>query len=395
MTQTLALLLDAYRELSAKKLFWMVLMLSGLVVGVFAMLGITPEGVQLAVWNIGDFGGFVNSDNLPPAMFYKAMFSGLGIKFWLTWIASILALISTASLIPDFIAGGAIELSLSKPLSRLRLFLTKYFSGLLFVALQVTIFSAASFLVIGLRGGEWLPGVFLAIPVVVIFFSYLYSFCALVGLITRSTIAALLLTLLFWVFLFCLNITDQTLIQGRELNAMRSEAIAKQIERMEKSAEDQLRRDLVTEKVSMGEPREQAEAEAREATFTSEQRDQTNPKIGQARQDLSDTRDNAPAWATAAKAARIAKTFFPKTTETTDLLERVLVEDMDLDTAEEEPDNNAPSWMRLSRADQQRLAQRIQAELRRRSVWWILGTSLGFEALVLGFASWVFVRRDF
>ena len=122
----------------------------------------------------------------------------------------ILAVISTAAIVPDFVSGGAVELALSKPIGRVRLFLTKYFMGLLFVTLQVGVFSLASFLVIGLRGGAWEPRLFMAIPIVVGVFSFLFCVSALVGLLTRSTIAALLLTLLFWIFLFILNAADSS-----------------------------------------------------------------------------------------------------------------------------------------------------------------------------------------
>ena len=39
MTQTAALFLDAYRELQAKKLFWAVMILSVVVIGLFAAFG--------------------------------------------------------------------------------------------------------------------------------------------------------------------------------------------------------------------------------------------------------------------------------------------------------------------------------------------------------------------
>jgi hypothetical protein len=32
---------------------------------------------------------------------------------------------------------------------------------------------------------------------------------------------------------------------------------------------------------------------------------------------------------------------------------------------------------------------------RQRSIWWIVGTSLLFEAAVLGLAAWSFSRRDY
>jgi hypothetical protein len=34
-------------------------------------------------------------------------------------------------------------------------------------------------------------------------------------------------------------------------------------------------------------------------------------------------------------------------------------------------------------------------ELRSRSVWWVVGTSLAFEAIVLLIAAWIFCRRDY
>src|SRR5580692_11650279 len=96
---------------------------------------------------------------------------------------------------PDLLTGGSIDLYLSKPISRLRLFLTKYFTGLLFVGFQVGAFSAASFLVLAIRGQVWIWGVFLAIPIVLVFYSYLYCVCVLIGVLTRSTLTAILLTI--------------------------------------------------------------------------------------------------------------------------------------------------------------------------------------------------------
>ena len=149
---------------------------------------------------------------ISPAVFYKQMFVYGGIGFWLSWLATILALISTAGIFPDLISSGVIDLFVSKPIGRLRLFVTEYAAGLLFVTLQVTIFSLGSFLVIGLRGGVWEPGLFVAVPVVVCFFSYLFSVCTLLGILTRSTVAALLLTLLFWLFVYGTGAAEQNVL---------------------------------------------------------------------------------------------------------------------------------------------------------------------------------------
>jgi len=164
--QTTALFVDAYRHLNSKKLFWITLGLSALVVAAVAAVGITEKGISLLIWEIPV--SAVNLNTIPSkAFFYKNLFIAVGFQFWLTWAAAILALVSTCNIMPDFVSGGTIELTLSKPISRVRLFLTKYLGGLIFVTLQVGVFTVASFLVIGLRGGEWVWSLFWAVPLVV------------------------------------------------------------------------------------------------------------------------------------------------------------------------------------------------------------------------------------
>ncbi len=206
MNQTLAIFVDAYRELNAKKLFWITLILSACAMGIFALFGVNGKGFSFLWWQ------FPISNEIAPADVYLWAFSTFGIGFWLTFCSAILALISTAFIFPDFLTGGSVDLYLSKPMSRWRLFLTKYFSGLLFVALQVAAFTVASFLVMGLRGGIWMPSIFLMIPIVVCFFSYLFSVCVLFGVWTRSTIAALLFTGLFWGLIWATHKTETFLL---------------------------------------------------------------------------------------------------------------------------------------------------------------------------------------
>jgi hypothetical protein len=40
-------------------------------------------------------------------------------------------------------------------------------------------------------------------------------------------------------------------------------------------------------------------------------------------------------------------------------------------------------------------ARKLDELLRQRSAGWILGTSCGFEAVVLGLSAWLFCRRDY
>ena len=63
MTQTLALFLDAYRELNARKLFWITLVISGVVVLAFALIGINEQGLRIIAWDVSIPG--LNSTVLP------------------------------------------------------------------------------------------------------------------------------------------------------------------------------------------------------------------------------------------------------------------------------------------------------------------------------------------
>lgn len=349
MTQTGAIFIEAYRNLNSKKLFWIVLAVSVLVVGVFALVGINEDGIKVAFWQFdNDF--FKSSESFRPADFYKVLFVHFGIGFWLSWIATILALISTAGIFVDLMTSGSIDLVVSKPIGRLRLFATQYAAALLFVTLQVTVFTVASFLVLGLRGGDWEPGLFLAIPVVVCFFSYLFSVCVLLGIMTRSTVAALLLTLLFWFGVSMFSTGEQTLLmfdtmdkQGVTFNDLDNRPQGRQA-KSEDSPDDEGADDAQTSK------------------------------------------DKNSQWLSRAHdVAYGIKTVLPKTDETIGLLERWLI---DLANLQDRPGDEGSEEAKNVRKE---LVETIHG----RSVAWVVGTSLGFELAILSLAALIFHRRDY
>jgi ABC-type transport system involved in multi-copper enzyme maturation permease subunit len=393
ITQTLAIFHDAYRELNAKKMFWIVLILSALAVVVFAAVGINNQQLTFFAWQTP----------IPifwePAELYRYIFSVFGIGVWLTIIATILALISTSSIFPDFISGGSIDLYLSKPVSRLRLFFTKYAAGLLFAGLQVFVFSLASFLVIGVRGGAWEPRVFLAVPVVVIFFSYLFCVSTLVGVLTRSTVAAILLTALAWFLMWGVGTAEVALLMIRTAAERQATQVAPELRVMEGQIAS-------IEKLA---PEQQA-ARAEQLKWLHGRRDELR---GQAND-------------TAVRNIGVAhdilygvKTVLPKTTDTTGLLSRWLLSEQTLTRDFDEPPDRAaggaegndlvvitaPSTQpdrdqrrqrrRQQNAEFQQDAQAVTRTVNTRPVSWVIGTSLGFEVVVLALAAWVFCRRDY
>ncbi|MBL9031013.1 MAG: ABC transporter permease [Phycisphaerae bacterium] len=389
ITQTLALFLDAYRELNARRLFWIVLGLSGLIVGSMACVANDAEGLVVLWWHI-DL-PFLSTAVMPRPMFYKLMFIALGINVWLTWAAMVLALVSTSGIIPEFVSNGSIEMALSKPIGRLRLFLTKYATGLLFVALQVTVFSLGAFLVLGVRGGEWSWRLFLAVPLVVLVFSYLYALCALIGLLTRSGIAALLLTVLCWLMIFLVHTTETGVLL--QLRVENEQAV------VQRKADLETREARLTEAKAA---RDEAAASPERAADLA----RLNDQIAGMERTIATRQTRLQSVESTLRKLRIAhsilfgvKTVMPKTAETSGLLQRALLTKEDQDRliarAPEPPpgfDRDTEPDLRVSPRFVQREVNRI---LRGRSIGWVIGTSLAFEAaMVLLAAAW-FVRKDY
>ena len=389
MTKTLALLLDAYRELNAKRMFWIVLVISAVVVGVFGIIGIRNDAVTVCNWESPL--RFVYLSLISPATFYKLLFVSLGIKFWLSSLATILALISTAGMFPNFLAGGSIDLYLSKPISRLRLFATKFSGGLLFVTLQVVIFCGASFLVLGIRGGTWEPSLFLGVPLVVLMFSYLFSMCVLLGVLTRSTIAALLLTLLFWCALWAVHSTEVLLLRAELFDQRRAIRLDKQIAQAESVLH------------SPSEAPTTASTAPNLSWWDRWLASAPRQTPAQAQSQLDDLREQRAAitdrFGPSHRVVLAIATPLPKTTETINVLERELIARADLPQSSDEEDSTDETEPRSGfrgRGREDRIvAGQLDQALRRRSVPWILGTSCAFEAVIITIAAWVFCRRDY
>ena len=371
ITQTWALLLDAYRDLNARKLFWITLILSGVFIGGFALLGADPRGFKLLWWRW----------DMPMAEFvYKQVFSYLIVGLWLTFVAAILAIISTAGMFPDLLSSGAIDLYLAKPLGRVRLFFTKYITGLLFVALQVALVAVGGFLLLGFRGREWKPGLLLAIPIVLCFFSYLFSVCVLLGVATRSTIAALLLTIVCWGGFWVVHKAEFELFKSRVAQ-----------EYLANFYQDEVRK--ADARIAELQSHPGAASDASEMSDLRRQRDSDQ-------QQYVGIQRTAGTVRTIHRVFYVIKSLVPKTTETTDLLDRILFTNAEVASA----DRQKLSWLPGGQRDREMSAQfraaqeaAIQSDqaVRSRSIAWVIGTSLAFEAVVLALAAWIFCRRDY
>jgi len=368
MRQFLAMIIDAYRELNSKKLFWIILGLSGITVLFYASIGFNDTGMTMFFGLMDVENEMLTRDSFLSRILYRSIFSTFILGIWLAWIATILALISTASIFPDMVAGGSIDLMLSKPIGRVKLFFYKYLASMLFVVLQVSIFCVGVFLSLGFRLNDWEWRIFAAIPLVTVFYSYLFSICVLFGVWTRSVLTALLLTFLFWFSTYSINTTETIVNLFKTQLVMEVESLDEEI--------STLQIDSMPENVAV---------QTRLGTIQTE------------RDEKQETIDKIEQWH---RPVRVAQAILPKTGETIALLDRWLrretdINIMDIFTGGVAMDNQGDFRRSKSKDEDREVERRMEVEYEARSEIFIIGTSLAFEAVVLALACAIFVRRDF
>ncbi|QEG25219.1 ABC transporter permease [Mariniblastus fucicola] len=113
-------------------------------------------------------------------------------------IGLLIAILVTANVVPQTFEPGTLNLLLSKPVSRMGLFLAKFVGGCMFIALCAMLLFAGLWLWMGLGLGIWERAVLISIPLYIVVFAIYYSVSAFTGLVTRSTILAIVATGLFW-----------------------------------------------------------------------------------------------------------------------------------------------------------------------------------------------------
>ncbi len=197
--QLWALIVDGFRQAIDSKIFWV--LVCGTVVIMLALLSVGFEDGKAvflfgaASTESGDYNPMseLGRNRLVGVIIYYVM------SLFLGWIGVLLMIVATAELIPGMLQSGSVEVLAAKPISRWRLFLYRYLSGLVFVFLQATLFIGLTVLVMGFRWGVWRPGLLISIPLLVLMFSYLYCVSAVVAVKARSALACVLVTVGAWV----------------------------------------------------------------------------------------------------------------------------------------------------------------------------------------------------
>ncbi len=112
-----------------------------------------------------------------------------------------LAIFSSSSFIPVMLEKGNIELLLSKPIKRSELILGKFFGVTSMVFVNIAYAVIGFYFILGLRFNYWDVSFLITILTITFAFMVLYGLIILIGILTRSSLSAMMLSyLIFYVF---------------------------------------------------------------------------------------------------------------------------------------------------------------------------------------------------
>jgi hypothetical protein len=117
----------------------------------------------------------------------------------------LLALIWTAGFLPTFLEPSAVSVLLVKPVPRWSLLAGKFLGVLVYFAFQTTLFIGGTWLALCVATGYWDPVYFFCIPLVLLHFAVFFSFSAMLAVSTRSTVACVIGSIIFWMMCYAMN----------------------------------------------------------------------------------------------------------------------------------------------------------------------------------------------
>lgn len=128
-----------------------------------------------------------------------------GVEIWLHWATWLLFKFSMwlfiagcAGYFPGMLAAGAVDVLVSKPISRAQLFFGKFLGGMVLFSALLFVVYLLVFLGVGIRTGTWHLRFFAGIPLTIFSASLLYAMVAWIGVFTRSTAFAIIIGYLFY-----------------------------------------------------------------------------------------------------------------------------------------------------------------------------------------------------
>lgn len=193
---TVALIVDTFREALARKVFWGLFAVSGLMLWFFLFL-MRIDVVEGAMATVSIFGQ-TEGPTKDVARITVEAHSAIGV--FLYTFGMVLAVFASANLIPSVLEPGRIELVLSKPITRTRLLAGRYAGNMLVVALNVTFLVVGVWLIFGWKTGVWNPAFLLTIPLTLLSFAVLLAVVVCTAVLWESMAVSTMVPVVLMIF---------------------------------------------------------------------------------------------------------------------------------------------------------------------------------------------------
>jgi ABC-2 type transport system permease protein len=138
---------------------------------------------------------------------FESGFSGV-----LYVLCTFLAIFATAHLVPRMQEKGTIDLYLSRPVSRVKLILSRYVAGLILAGSNVLYLIGSIWMIVAWKTHVFHPRFFLAGAVILFLIATLLAFAFLIGVITSSTAVSIMAT--YGIFFFGLMLAGHARIEA-------------------------------------------------------------------------------------------------------------------------------------------------------------------------------------
>jgi ABC-2 type transport system permease protein len=140
-------------------------------------------------------------------MGFESGFSGV-----LYILCTFLAIFATAHLVPRMQEKGTIDLYLSRPVSRMKLILSRYVAGLILAGSNILYLIGSIWLIVAWKTHVFHPRFFLGGGVILFLIATLLAFAFLIGVITSSTAVSIMAT--YGVFFFGIMLSGHARIEA-------------------------------------------------------------------------------------------------------------------------------------------------------------------------------------
>jgi hypothetical protein len=206
------LALDVWHQVLDNRVFRAIAVLAALVVLLTFAIGIREDGIVLA-WHFYSFEQLGWSDLARMAASQDADVRRLLVEVVQRFLVDelvgtlgvLICLLAAAFFVPRMLEPGAVDTLFSKPVGRTVLLLARFAAGLLMVGLLSAFLILGMHLGFSVRSGHSDPNFLWSLPVLLYRFGLLFSVTVFFGVVTRSAMASLLLTMVFAGFNGCVH----------------------------------------------------------------------------------------------------------------------------------------------------------------------------------------------